>query len=365
MKLPLLEKELRELATQQGLSLPACPPREGRASKPAAKLSPAARQAAQMALASYRESADYRDLMANLASLNLEQLQTRLASALEGPHFAPLTELLRDPAQLDLDLGDFIPKAISFGLLAQIVLFIGVSGGVGYIKNIDPGNSENAIYFGGAFDDGIDAGIEGDICLGFWTNAVDDMSGVYVGGEVDIDDTIGVTVATFLQDEEPALAFVGVDLGVDDGIENEDFYFFHIDTGSNPIYQPGDATYLVQLQTLTCVDSKDNYDTVKFTFQQDGDTSTTFHYPAWDGFQMAEAKNDSAVSTWNVGAILKFNEKIVLTLQVGDYTLPSVTIWPTDFPGTSQPNPNPYTFQAYTDGINEIKYTLQAQLLKN
>lgn len=213
MKLPLLEKELRELATQQGLSLPACPPREGRASKPAAKLSPAARQAAQMALASYRESADYRDLMANLASLNLEQLQTRLASALEGPHFAPLTELLRDPAQLDLDLGDFIPKAISFGLLAQIVLFIGVSGGVGYIKNIDPGNSENAIYFGGAFDDGIDAGIEGDICLGFWTNAVDDMSGVYVGGEVDIDDTIGVTVATFLQDEEPALAFVGVDLG--------------------------------------------------------------------------------------------------------------------------------------------------------
>ncbi len=277
---------------------------------------------------------------------------------------------MRDPAQLDIDPADFIPKAISFGLLAQFVIGIGISGSIGFIENLDIANSQSAVYGGGALDVGIDAGIEGDVCLGFWTNEVSDISGLYVGGEVDVDDGTGVTVATFFkgEDEDPGLAFVGVDLGVDDGIEEEDFYFFHIDTGSNPIYQPGEATYLIQLLWLTCNNSKDNYDTVKFTFQQDPDpnqTPVTYHFPAWDGFQMAESGNDSAVSTWNVGAILKFNTSLALTLQVGGTDMGAQTIKASDFSKVFEVITLPSWDVHYgVLGVDEIKYTLTYQFIK-
>lgn len=370
MKLPLIEKELQALAVQQGLSLPVPAPRERARGKAAAKMPIALRQATQEALLSYRASADYRELLADMPSFDLAQLQSRCAAVLNGPYFASLKERLRDLDSLDIDLGDFIPKAISFGLLGQIVVGIGLSGSVGYVENLDSSNDEAAVFFGGAFDVGIDAGIQGDICIGFWTNDVSDLNGLYVGGEVDVDDGTGITVAMFLQDEEPALALVGVDMGVDDGIENEDFYFFHIDVGSNPIYQPGDAQYLIQLQKLTCDKSYGNYDHVTFSFQQDGNADT-YHFPAWDGFQMAESQNDPSVNTWNVGAILKFNNYINLTLYVADpasvsdkIAVKTLTIWPTDFPGLYVSNSNPYVFDATVEVINKIKYSLVAQRIQ-
>jgi hypothetical protein len=364
MPLPLIQKDLQEIATQQGLALPPRVRRDGKAIKTGASLPSDLRRAAHEALAGYRASSDYRDLIANLAELDLEQLQKRLATALHGPHFAPLMEHLRAPVNRDVDSSNFVPKAVSFGLLAQAVLIVGLSGSVGLVENIDPSNYQTAIYAGGAVDIGIDVGLEGDICLGFWTSTVDELSGLYIGGEVDIDDGSGVTVAFFLQDDEPALAFAGIDLGIDDGIENEDFYFFEFSIGRSPIYQPGEATYLVQFGSLTCNDSKDNFDTVYFNFQQDGDTSVTYRYPAWDGYQMCESGKDSTFSTWGVGLIAKFNESLSITLQVGDYTMPSQTITPGTFTKLFKWEPVP--FKDYTDAhTNEIYYSLDVQLIKD
>lgn len=365
MTQPTLKINLQNLAAEENLVHPPRSQRTGKATK-RVKLPLALRRAAQDALTSFRASADHQDLVASLPTLNLEQAHTCFSSVLQGPYFAPLMQRLRAPAELESDPLDFIPKAVSFGIMGQIVVGVGASGSVGAVANINPMNAQLGIYAGGAVDFGFDIGIQGDFCVGFWLNAVDDIAGLYIGGEVDVDDGTGFDVAAFLQDGEPALAFVGVDFGLDDGIENEDFYFceFDVTTPDPTIYQPGNATYLVQLNTLTCVNSKDNYDTVYFNFQQDGNSSVTYRYPAWDGYQMCESDRDSTYSKWGVGMIAKFNSSLTLILQVGNYTMPSQTITSSNFSGLN--GTTTLTFKDYTDvHINEIEYTLTLRLIKN
>jgi len=269
---------------------------------------------------------------------------------------------LRQPQVLEVDLDDFAPKAVSLGLLAQAVLLIGLSGSVGYVMDIKITDPKPGIYLGGAIDAGIDAGIEGDVCIGFWRESTDDLDGIYVGEQVDVDDGTGLTEAAFLNDDELGLVLLGADLGIDDGMENTDFYFFEIGLSREPIYQPGDATYLVQLGMLDCLNSKDNYDTIYFEFLQDSD-STVYRYPAWDGYQMCESQNDSTYSSWRVGLIAKFNSSITLRMHVGDHTMKDVKFTASDLGGLNQGIT--HTFDETVNGFDEIKYTLQLYLIRN
>lgn len=370
MTMDLISKDLETIAAQEGVVVPQL----GRRKRPAAgkkkrQLPPALRQAAADALKAYRASPEYKALLADLPQMNLLQLQQRLEAALNGPHFTPMLALMRQPGAFDVTikgvvekvLDYLIPNAVSLGVLAQAVLVLGLSGSAGYVVNVDLSNFKSGVYVGGAFDAGIDAGIEGDAVLGFWANSVGDLDGVYVGGEVDIDDGTGLTAAAFDHDDDLGLVFVGIDLGIDDGFENTDFYFFEFDIGHEPIYQPGDATYLVQFTTMTCENSKDDSDTVYLEFFQDGG-DTAYRFPAWNGNQMCEQKNGPYYQ-WGLGLVAKFDSSLTVRLHTGDFTpSPDVTIKPTNFNSVGSTYTLPWDDK--TTAIDEVEYKLVAQLLK-
>ncbi|GAB5445442.1 hypothetical protein [Gymnodinialimonas sp.] len=357
----LIQDDLNFVAKHAEVTLPDIPVRATRPARAAAQVPEALRKAAAQALEAFRATPDYRDLMDQQATLTLRQFHARLAKALHGPVFAPVFATA-NTLQLDVSLEGLIPKAISLGVSGQVVLGVGISGSLGYVVDLNLSDFTSALYLGGAVDIGADAGIEGDVCLGFWTNTIDDLSGWYVGEEIDIDDAAGVMEATYLKDEELALAFIGVTLGFDDGFENSDYYFFKMDIGHAPIYQPGDYDYMVQLDSLVCTNSKDDYDTVYYEFLADDD-DTVYRYPAWDGFQMAESQRDNGNFTkWGVGVVIKFNEKVTLRLHVGDYTMDDKTITPSDYSGELSEHNVPFSGKDY--GIDDIEYNQDTTLLK-
>lgn len=356
-----LQNDLARLAERRALAVPPLERRTGPvANRSGKRLSPALEEAAAAALAAYRASPEHAALVADLPGLGLDELQARLKEALEGPHFAAMLERLRRPADEDPD--DFLPKAVSLGVMGQVVLILGLSGSVGYVMDISITNSNPGVYVGGAFDVGIDAGLQAEVCLGLWRESTDDLAGVYVGEEVDVDDGTGLTEATFLNDDELGLMLVGIDLGLDDGMENTDFYFFEFGLDREPTYQPGEATYLVQLGTLSCENSKDNYDTVYFEFLQDGE-STVYRYPAWDGYQMCESQENDTYSSWDVGLIIKFNSSFTLRLHIGDEVMDDVTFPISGFSGLNQVRY--YTFDTTVGAFDEVKYELAFSLIRN
>lgn len=358
-----IQTDLVAIAARTGLALPQAASRAEPAEKPKQRLHPAIRRAADQAIVAFRASPEHAALMADLEGMNLFQLQLRLRAVLEGPDFAPLMAVIRDTAARDSDedpLLDFIPKALSLGLMGQAVLFLGLSGSVGYAVDVDLTNPDTGIYAGGAVDVGIDAGVEGEICLGFWRESVADLAGTYVGAEVDIDDLTGIVVATFENDDEIGLVFVGVDLGIDDGIENTDFYFFEFDTGEAPIYQPGQSNCLVQLQGMVCTNSKNDYDEIYIEFLADSD-STVYRFPAWDSYQMCEADRNANLANWSVGLIIKFDSSFTLRLHVGDQTLDDLKISRSNYTGVNQSYPATWDTSHVTNGI---QYSCATMLLK-
>lgn len=357
-----INQDLAAMAARADLKLPDPAPRNEAAGKSKHRLHPAIRTMADGALAAFRASPEHAALVADLPGLNLHQLQSRLRAALEGPHFAPMMDTIRHTATLEEDdpLLDFMPKAVSLGLLGQAVLFVGLSGSVGYVVDVDLTNPNTGIYAGGAIDVGVDVGIEGDVCLGFWREAVDDLGGVYIGEEVDIDDGTGVVEAAFENDGELGLIFIGIDLGIDDGMENTDYYFFEFDTGDAPIYQPGESNYLVQLQGMNCVNSKNNYDGIYFEFLADSD-STVYRYPAWDSYQMCESHRNANLSNWSVGLIIKFNSSFTLRLHVGDQTMDDITIYRSQYSGVNETITINWDTSHVTNGI---EYNCATVLLK-
>ena len=373
MTLTLIRQDLAAMAAEAELTLPEPAPRDGRAEhETEQRLHPAVQQAAHEALAGFRASPEHAALIADLPAMNLHQLRFRLQALLEGPHFEPLFATIRSAAELDIDPTDMIPKAISLGAMVQGVLVVGLSGSVGYVTDIDLKNGNSGIYVGGAIDIGAEAGLELAACLGFWRNPVDKLKGTYVGEEVDIDDGLGLDEAAFTNDDELALIFIGFDLGLDDGMENTDYYFFEFDPSAPPIYQPGNATYLVQLWSMQCENSKDDWDTIYFEFLQDDD-STVYRFPAWDGYAMCQPDNtDNPIpgatrntinpcSNWSVGLVIKFNSSFKLRLHIGDQTMADTTITAGDYvEGGGH-------FQVTWDPViasNQILYTLDTAMVR-
>ncbi|MEM7269841.1 MAG: hypothetical protein AAF401_11375 [Pseudomonadota bacterium] len=331
--------------------------------------------AAKSAIRAFKASPEGAAFMNDLPTLNLFELGSRLKAALEGPHFADMLALSRNPAEFDIDLGDFIPKAVSIGLTGEAVLLIGVTGAVFYAMDISTSDPKPAAVVGGGLDIGADGGAQGDIAVGFWRDQTSDITGWYVGEEIDIDDGGGGYEATFEKDKELALVLIGVGVGFEDGAENSDLYFYSFDFSHSPIYQSGDYDHMIQFHNVTCDNSKDNMDTVFFYYLADDDP-TEYRYPAWAGYQMAEADkgdfgngwtnsdgDEITFNNWGTGEIVKFNSKITIKLNVGDYEMDAQTFTTGDFSGVgSSASKN---FHAWTDAhINEINYNISGTLLK-
>jgi len=367
MTTTLFAQDIQDIAAQRGIVPPPVKPRRRPAVRKKAQLVPARlRQAALDAITAYRASPEYAALLADLPTLNLLQLRQRLAAALAGPHFAPMLAVTRDSSslldKLEQFLDGMIPKAVSLGLFGQAIAILGVGGSVGVVTDLSSTNYKAGVYLCVSGDIGFDAGAEAAICVGFWRNAVGDLSGSYAGAETDITDLVGLDAAGFDHEDELALVFVGADLGIDDGVDGTTSYVYELDVGSEPDYQPGEATYLVQFGVLTCVNSKNGYDTVYLNFTQDGD-KTMYRFPAWNGNQMCQQDNDPDWYQWNLGLIAKCNSYLTLTLHAGDYTLAStVTVNPSTFAGVG--SSQTFTWNDKTDVIDAVTYTVVATRMK-
>lgn len=277
-------------------------------------------------------------------------------------------------------------KAVSLGIMAEGDLIIGGQAGCGVAMDIKDFGSSWSIYGYGGLDEGVDAGVEIGIVLGFWAIESNDISGTYVGAEVDITDVIGVEgiayagkddKSDFLDDDGVNLKYakviyVGVDVGLEDGVEGEEVEYISWHHEYYATYQVGDDyDYLMSFDHLTCVNSKDNQDDVYFLYTVDGE-DTEYRYPIWNEMKMCEEKNEGDVGSehakhvWLCDNMVKFNTKVVVKPYVGNYTdMPTIEFTPSSFAGLNIET-GAKTSKDYTDmHVNEINYTLTGRLLRS
>lgn len=366
MTVSTFEQQLAAFAAQRGIAVPTVEQREAHTGA-AAELPAALREAADAALASYRASDDYAALIADMPGIDLPELHARLGAALNGPIFAPVVEMVSDPAAFSLPSWIL---AISLGIEGEAAIVLGVGANVGYVMNPTkiPANLDARIYIGGEFDLGVT--LQGGPCLGFWTYAPDDITGFYVGVEADVPVGSGdatATVSALARFEEgikgvkKGVLFVGTSMGLPTPTTALCF-FFHLNVGRHaPIYQSGRATYLVQFGTITCTNSKDNYDTISLNFYQDND-ATEYRFPAWNGYQMAEKGNDSQCYQWDMGLLAQFDSQLTLYLQVGNHQMPAQSISAGSFSGVG--GTHTVTFKDTVNAFDDIEYSVVVTLMK-
>ena len=339
---------------------------------------------AERALAAWKVSPEGEAFLERAKTCNLSEFQLMAHQVLTGPYFQRTLQMTTEEDS-GYSLSDIVPKSISLGLMGQVILGIGVAGSIGYAVDlpsitgtakdliedyqdgtISPPTTqlETCIYFGGAVIDGADAGVEADVVVGFWTEATSDIGGFYAGVEVDVADGLGVTAAGLEHKGELAVAFVGVDVGFDDGGEEDNYLFYTVSTSHDPVYQTAEKTYMVLLGDLVCNNSKGNYDGVHLTYTVDGE-DTEYRYPAWDKFAMAEEKNDPTYNSWGLGCAIKFDNYFSITLRLDGYNASPVDIYSGHF-NNRVDNTN-YPFNIDDDigiGINKISYTVNAKMVK-
>lgn len=79
--------------------------------------------------------------------------------------------------------------------------------------------------------------------------------------------------------------YVGGALGLEEGAEDEDVYYFAYHLDSFPTYQVGDYDCLMTFDQLRCVNSKSNQDDVYLLYTVDDD-DTLYRYPIWNEMKM-------------------------------------------------------------------------------
>lgn len=269
-------------------------------------------------------------------------------------------------------------KAVSIGLLGQVELLVGISGSIGYAIDLGDSGETRAIYAGGGIVEGVDAGGEAAVVLGLWAESTSNINGFYVGAGVDITDGAGFDAVAFASKsdddagdddggginwKDAKMVFIGVDIGLEDGGEAEEYYFFTHTMTKYPVYQEGGTyNYMMCFDNLNCVKSKDNTDTVFLLYTVDGN-STVYQYPIWGGIKMTESKKKPNYSQWVCGNMVRFNSSVTATLHVGNFTMPAITFSTSDFNGLYSQSGSKTT-KATTDvGINHIEYNLNARLV--
>ncbi len=326
-------------------------------------------------LLSWAKTSDGQEVIAKTNPSDLEDL---LKAALLSKAFSNTAAQLQSMEKI---------KAISFGLMAQADIFLGIEGSFGVAINrsdfqfigidSDPDDVTASIFAGGGFVEGIEDGIEGTLAIGIWFEDAADIGGFYVGEEVDVADGVGVTAAAFagkddkdefkneegeVQLEKAKVIFLGIDVGIDDGTEADEIYFFSGTMSNMPVSQSGDYNHMAVLDDLHCKDAlssdANSKDHVYIEYTVDDD-STVYRYPIWNTFEMAE--ND--LDHWYCGNAIKFNTKFNVKLYVGtgsangsqmlvdqmDYTIDQFNV-----------NSNVDNHFKGSEGIHDIDYHLHA-----
>ncbi len=236
-------------------------------------------------------------------------------------------------------------KAVSLGVMASAEIFAGITGAFGVAINrsdfqfvgmsSDPDQVTSSIFAGGGFVEGVEDGIQGTLALGIWFEDAGEISGFYVGEEIDVDDGLGVTAVALagrddkddFKDEEgnvvmdkAKVLYVGIDVGIADGTEAEELYYFSGTMSQMPVSQSGDYNHMAILDDLHCHDalSPDNVDEgekdhvyIEYTVD---DEDTVYRYPIWNTIEMAEG---GGLDHWTCGNAIKFNNSFTVSLYVG------------------------------------------------
>ena len=264
---------------------------------------------------------------------------------------------------------DYVPiKAISLGLMGQVEIFIGIDGAFGYAMDLKNWPSSSAIFAGGGVVGGVDAGIQGTIAMGFWFEETADIGGFYTGAEVDVDDIVGVTAAAWastsdkdsFKDESGVnleyakVIFLGIDVGIDDGVEAEEAYFFAGHLSDYPVFQSGPYKNMAMMTELTCEhkDALTGHDDVHMLYTIDGH-STEYRYPIWNDFEMDSDDDDE----WQCGNVVKFDESIEVSLYTQGDELETKTYEIGDFNGVGS------TVECKFNDGDDIEYHLTIELI--
>ena len=250
-----------------------------------------------------------------------EKLNSLLAEGFADEIFNEVIEIVRSIPLI---------KAVSLGMMGQVEVFVGIDGAFGVAMDLPNFPDEYAIFAGGGIVEGVDAGIQGTLALGFWFQETTDIGGFYVGAEVDIDDGLGITAAAWagrgdkdnFKTEEGVnlkfakVVFLGIDVGIDDGVEADELYCLAGHVEDYPSFQPGPYTNLAIITEVKCDDQHSNdgfHDDVHFYWTVDGG-SQKYRYPIWNTFEMDQDSDDSISS----GAVVKFEEEFKVELHVED-----------------------------------------------
>ncbi|MBA3879351.1 MAG: hypothetical protein C0500_06520 [Sphingobium sp.] len=305
------------------------------------------------AVKAWRATPEAQAFIASLPQRNVEEVREYLHNVVRGPHFARTIELSASHS-----LSSLIPQSISIGLAGQIELLVGIYGSIGYIDDLTLDGGNSAIYLLGALAEGLDATIDVSAQAGLWTDAVDDASGSYVGGELEVDEGVGLSGFVLLKKEVVKAAMVDADGGIGDGASALEFYMLTHETSHGPVAQ-SPASHMLILSNLLCRDaSESGHDEVYLKFSIDG-SDTVYRYPTWDYYSM---NPDDSDKNWALGRSIWLNSKVEVSIwdsdDGNDDELHSFKINVSDFSGTGSSHAKTYQ----SEGKHE-DYHLTAYLM--
>jgi len=255
-------------------------------------------------------------------------LETKFSNALKSA-FQGTMKLISDLPWIE---------SVSLGITAQVEIFGGIQGDFGVVMGLENALDEYTVYGGGAIVEGFEAGMSAALNFGVWSQQPKDVGGFYEGVEVEITDVAGLsgTIWVGRGDREKVLGesgsllntlklakavFLGVDLGLDDGVSAEELYIIAGHIEDYPSFQTGTYKNMAILTDLECIDKHSSggtaHDSVSLHWQVDN-KSQAYKYPLWNKFEMNESgeDDDHDDSLWSCGTVIKFDDQFRITLYI-------------------------------------------------
>ncbi len=222
-------------------------------------------------------------------------------------------------------------EAISLGITAQVEIFVGIQGDFGVVMDLGDFPDNWAVYAGGALLEGVEGGASGALNVGIWSQHPQEIGGFYEGAEVEVTDVAGLSGTIWVAkgdkdklDSENLIsldtlkiakaAFLGIDLGLDDGVSAEELFLFAGHLERYPTFQTGSYKNKVVLTELLCDDQHSDrgaHDDVEILWAVDSH-SQKYRFPIWNEFEMDQ--NDD--NQWQCGTIIQFDSNFDITLNV-------------------------------------------------
>lgn len=274
---------------------------------------------ASKAIKAWENSEEGQAQMDAMRQMSVDELKQALTDFLNGSVMASTIAMITLPDNLP-NLGF---QSITIGVDFEAEILIGLTGSSGIsvgIEGLMSGNpvEQVAYYLSLGYDAGVEGGAMGGVQFGIWQCMPEDFGGKWKGAEVMIDDDIGIAVGAHKNSSSGDWGFtIDFDAGIDDGVATQTvhtFLLFKGQLGFPPIYQP-EADHFLILTKLYCENisgGDGDHNEVFFDFQVDG--GTTYPYPTWDYFAMAEG------DTWYCGRSVRFDSSIYISLYDSDDT---------------------------------------------